>query len=139
MRDAIEGLHDLHLDEWPIAAQLENWARWLQPRQRFEVSPMFRMFRSTARARTDYGAATPMPAVEAGAAQAVERAVAALHAQSPTHAGVLRWYYVGQTRGLGGFARRVGVRITELSGLLRDARKRLAGMLPKAAPMPLAA
>ncbi len=122
MAAAFTDIHALDADEWPIAEELENWARWVAPRSSRRTSPMFRLWRRSGRSKADY-CFTPLPSVRIMDAQRTEAAVASLHRSAPLHATALRWYYVHEAPRPWAFRRRCGC---DIGGLLRDARRRLA-------------
>ena len=132
-RDPLADLHELDESEWPLVQRLENWARWLSDSSRGSgTHPMFRGFRSDSwdeyRRRPD----APPPVLEpidGRDADRIQREIWRLREAAPMHAHVLTWYYAGDARGAGAFARKLGLHIRWLSGLLRDARRRLAELL----------
>lgn len=105
-----------------IHTRLLNWASWCRPTQSdsMGVSPMFRMYRSTARARREYGATTHV-SVDGLAAAAMEKAVQALPQK---HRAALRWSYVDR-RHPASAAAALAVSLQGLAQLVVDARTML--------------
>lgn len=130
MRDPLAGLYEVTPEERAIDAALENWARWARPKERRMVSAMFKLYRRSGRAKSDYCLASSDPVKPAEAAD-IECRVSLLHHQAPQLAEVLRWYYVKEAAMAGWLAPMLGRRIAEvvghmLTGMLRDARRRVA-------------
>lgn len=106
-----------------IHGRLLNWASWCRPRHDSgygDTSPMFRMYRSTARARREYGATTHV-SVNKIEAQAMEKAVQALPQK---HRAAIRWSYVDRKHPAAEAAG-LGVSLQGLADLVRDARQML--------------
>jgi hypothetical protein len=103
-----------------IHERLCNWAMWCKPPARREVLPMFRFFRSSAKARAEHGT-TPRPSVDTRDALRMHDAVKCLPER---HRASLNWYYlkpVNPNRA----CRELGTHMEGLSQLVRDARTML--------------
>jgi hypothetical protein len=103
---------------------LVAWGRWCAGRPSPETSPMFRLFRQTF-ARASYGAPTPRPSVDAGAALKLEKVMRYLPERARQ---LLRGWYVleAHPRRL---CRFVGIRPSDLAGELNAARRMVVNLL----------
>lgn len=89
MRDAID-FHAVDEKHFAIHDRLMNWARWCNGTGAPSESPMFRLYRSSARAKADYMATTGI-AVDQRDAARIAKAVIALPAG---HRSAINWNYV---------------------------------------------
>lgn len=101
-----------------IDARLRNWGRWLHGSEPPSISPMFRMYRSTARARgAEHTWATS--SVDGPDAARIGRYVGLLPMD---HRRALNWCYVKPVNPRRA-AQELGVTLDELARLLRNARQ----------------
>jgi DNA-directed RNA polymerase specialized sigma24 family protein len=103
-----------------IHRRLQNWAKWCNGREATASSPMFRMYRSTARAR---GAehTWALDAVDAMDAQRIAKAVAVL---PHDHRKAINWAYVKPVSPRKAAAE-IGCTLEGLALFLRDGRQML--------------
>jgi hypothetical protein len=108
--------------QWQMHDRLENWARWCRGtgRQSGRGSPMFALFRSTARARTPYGEHTAVPIDRLDAAR-VQVGVSAL---PDKHRRAIHWHYL-HPGNPSAAARELAVTLEGLRGLVVDGRQML--------------
>ncbi len=114
---------DFHLVEdhqQAIHARLENWGRWCNGTSKPSTSPMFRMYRGTARGRGDYGALTVSPVDSADAAR-IAKAVAHLPEK---HRAAIQWCYVKPVAPIRA-SKSIGTSLDGLYQYLRDGRQML--------------
>ncbi len=104
-----------------IHIRLENWARWCNGREAGSVSPMFRMYRSPARARGAEHTWAIGPQVDGMDAQRIAKAVARL---PELHRKALAWCYIKPVNPRRQAAD-MGVTLEGLALLLRDGRQML--------------
>jgi DNA-directed RNA polymerase specialized sigma24 family protein len=105
--------HDIH-------ARLQNWARWLHGSGPPSISPMFRMYRSTARARgaEHTWASNPVDGIDAARIARYITHIPIKHRQA------VNWCYVRPVNPRRA-AQEIGVTPEGLLLLLRDARQML--------------
>lgn len=105
--------HDIH-------RRLQNWAKWCNGREAAGTSPMFRLYRSTARAR---GAehTWALASVDGMDAQRIAKAVAIL---PQDHRKAINWAYVKPVSPRR-MASEIGCTLEFLALLVRDGRQML--------------
>lgn len=108
------------VSQWAIHDRLENWGKWCHGRDGriAEPTPMFRLHKSDAWDKREYGAATEVP-LDRMDAQAVAKGVAALPHK---HRRAIHWLYVEGARNAIGKARECGVSLGGLSDLIVASR-----------------
>lgn len=106
--------------QWAIHERLENWARWCRGRQAPSSSPMFRMYRSPAMAREQYGATTKV-SVDTHDAQKIHEGIKALKER---YRAALNWYYLNPVKPSKA-CREIGTDMDGLYQLIFDARSML--------------
>lgn len=102
---------------WRMDQRLDNWSRWLQPRLRSQVQPMFRGFRSSE-VFAHHEISVPIDSLDAAA---MEKQVYALPEQ---HRDSIRWAYVYRIKPWK-FCRHMGITQDRLCGLIHDGRQML--------------
>lgn len=103
-----------------IDRRLTNWGRWCNGSGGPSSSPMFRLFRSPARVRADYGTNVSVP-VDKSDAIRLSKAVIALPAP---HRAAINWSYVRPVNPRRAAAA-IGTTLEGLMLLVRDGRQML--------------
>lgn len=105
-----------------IHIRLENWGRWCYGAGHAQMSPMFRMYRSSETFASGYGALTSSAPVDTADAARVAKGVIAL---PEDHRHALSWYYVNRGSPMRA-CRRIGCGMEHLARLVVDGRTMLA-------------
>ncbi len=116
IRDAID-FHAVEEKHFKLHDRLLNWARWCNGSGAASESPMFRLYRSSARAR-EYMAIGGDP-VDKGDALRIAKAVIALPDQ---HRSAVNWHYVKPVNPMRA-CREIGTSMEGLALLVRDGRQ----------------
>ena len=119
MRDAID-FHAVEEKHYAIHDRLMNWARWCNGTGAPSESPMFRLYRSSARAKADYMASSGISVDQSDAAR-IAKAVIAL---PDVHRSAINWNYVKPVSPARA-CRAIGTSMTGLALLVRDGRQML--------------
>ena len=109
---------DIPAHQSGVHARLENWGRWCHGAGHAQVSPMFRMYRST-----DLWAALPPPSVPVDTADAA-RIAKAVVALPEDHRHAASWYYINKGSPARA-CRLIGCGMTHLARLVVDGRTML--------------
>ena len=112
--------HAVEAKHAAIHARLENWARWCNGSSGGSASPMFRLYRTPARARGAEGTWSTV-AVDGMDAQRIAKAVT--HLPEP-HRRALHWSYIKPINPRRAAAEQ-GTTMEGLALLVRDARQML--------------